>query len=160
MSARFVHVNLVARDWRRLSSFYRETFDCEPVLPERHLSGEWLSRATGVPEAALEGMHLRLPGGGEAGPTLEVFQYSSLLQQVSPAANRPGFGHIAFEVDDVAARVASVVAHDGALIGEIVKRPIEGVGVITFAYARDPEGNIIELQQWDTGSGSGTNSRP
>ena len=27
-----------------------------------------------------------------------------------------------------------------------VTTPIEGAGTITFAYARDPEGNIIELQ--------------
>lgn len=149
MEARFVHVNLVARDWRRLSSFYEEVFGCTPVPPERHLSGDWLSRATGVPGAALEGTHLRLPGGEDGGPTLEVFQYSELLEGLPPAANRRGFGHVAFEVDDVPATLEMVLAHGGALVGEVVDRHIEGVGVITFAYARDPEGNIIELQQWD-----------
>lgn len=150
MEARFVHVNVIARDWRRLCFFYQEVFGCIPVPPERHLGGEWLSRATGVPEAALQGMHLRLPGGGDGGPTLEVFQYSSLLEQLPPAANRPGFGHVAFEVADVPAAVETVLAHGGTLIGEVVRRSINGVGAITFAYARDPEDNVIELQQWDT----------
>jgi len=149
MEARFVHVNLVARDWRRLSFFYEEVFGCTPVPPERHLSGDWLSRATGVPGAALEGMHLRLPGGEGGGPTLEVFQYSELLEGLPSAANRPGLGHVAFEVDDVAAAVAAVLSCGGAPVGDVVCRPIDGVGVITFAYVRDPEGNIIELQQWD-----------
>jgi predicted enzyme related to lactoylglutathione lyase len=148
MYARFVHVNLVARDWQRLASFYGEVFGCTVAPPERHLSGEWLSRATGVADAALDGVHLRLPGGGNDGPTLEVFQYSALLEQLVPAANRPGFGHIAFEVDDVAAMASLVVSSGGAMVGEVVRRAIQGAGTITFAYVRDPEGNIIELQQW------------
>lgn len=152
MNTRFVHVNLVARDWRRLASFYRDVFGCVTVPPERHLSGQWLSAATGVPDAALDGVHLRLPGSGDDGPTLEVFQYATLLQQLAPAANRPGFGHIAFEVDDVHATMSSVAARGGSLVGEVVTRRIEGAGTITFAYARDPEDNIIELQQWEVES--------
>ncbi len=157
MSARFVHVNLVARDWKHLSSFYRDVFGCTVVPPERHLSGEWLSRATGVSDAALDGVHLRLPGGGNDGATLEVFQYCALLEQLVPAANRPGFGHIAFEVDDVEALAALVVSNGGGMVGEVVRRVIEGAGTITFAYVRDPEGNIIELQQWKSVPGTATN---
>lgn len=152
MATRFAHVNLVASDWRRLAAFYQEVFGCRPVPPERHLEGEWLSQATGVPNAALEGVHLRLPGGGDSGPTLEVFQYSTLVGgDLSPAANRKGFSHIAFEVGDVGEVLDRVRAHDGSAIGEIVSRDISGTGRITFAYVRDPEDNIIELQQWDTG---------
>jgi len=148
MTARFVHVNLVAKDWRTLTGFYQDVFGCVPVPPKRSLSGEWLSRATGVPDARLEGMHLRLPGKHPDGPTLEIFQYSEVLRQLPAAANRQGLGHVAFEVDDVLAYASSVLSHGGALVGEVVERSIEGVGVITFAYATDPEGNIIELQQW------------
>ena len=36
------------------------------------------------------------------------------------------------------------------MVGEIVERPIDGVGMITFAYVTDPEDNIIELQQWSS----------
>lgn len=146
--ARFVHVNLIAKDWRRLAFFYQEVFGCVPVPPERHFQGAWLSSATGVPDAALEGMHLRLPGGDECGPTLEVFQYSQVLDQSAAAANRQGFGHVAFEVDDVPGAASLVLAHGGTMLGELVERRIEGVGLITFAYVMDPEGNIIELQQW------------
>jgi len=32
-------------------------------------------------------------------------------------------------------------------LGEIVSTAIPGVEMITFVYVRDPEGNIIELQQ-------------
>jgi glyoxylase I family protein len=150
MNARFVHVNLVARDWVQLAAFYQQVFQCEPVPPERHLRGDWLSRATGVPDAALDGIHLRLPSNRGDGPTLEIFQYSQVLERLPPAANRQGIGHVAFEVDDVVAAVASVVARGGGMVGEVVKREIPGAGRITFAYATDPEGNIIELQQWES----------
>ena len=33
--ARFGHVNVIARDWRRLADFYAEVFGCELVPPER-----------------------------------------------------------------------------------------------------------------------------
>ena len=46
MATRYAHTNVMARDWKRLSSFYQEVFGCEPIRPERDLSGEWLDKAT------------------------------------------------------------------------------------------------------------------
>jgi hypothetical protein len=76
MSAKFAHVNLIAKEWQRLVAFYQEVFDCQPILPERDLSGEWLDQATGISEAKIAGIHLRLPGNGENGLTLEISQYN------------------------------------------------------------------------------------
>jgi predicted enzyme related to lactoylglutathione lyase len=150
MTARFVHTNLIARDWRRLARFYEQVFGCTPVPPERDLKGEWLEAATGVPGAHLQGIHLRLPGGGEGGPTLEIFQYSSQPEQPETATNRPGFAHIAFAVDDVQAARDAVLAAGGSTVGQLVSWPVPGAGTITFVYVADPEGNIIELQRWST----------
>jgi predicted enzyme related to lactoylglutathione lyase len=72
---RFAHVNLIAQDWRRLAAFYELVFGCRPVPPERQLAGAWLDAATGLVGARIQGAHLRLPGYGDAGPTLEIFQY-------------------------------------------------------------------------------------
>src|SRR6185312_4186764 len=74
-NARYVHTNVVARDWRALARFYQEVFGCRPVGPERHLSGAELEAGTGIAGARIDGVHLRLPGGGDAGPTLEIFEY-------------------------------------------------------------------------------------
>lgn len=148
MRARYVHTNLIARDWRALAGFYQRVFGCEPVGPERELGGEWLASGTGVPGARLRGRHLRLPGHGERGPTLEIFEYAEVLPGCGPAANRAGFGHLAFEVEQVAEAVRSVVAAGGAEHGAVVTHEVAGVGVLTFAYVRDPEGNLIELQAW------------
>ena len=52
-TARFAHVNLVARDWPRLAGFYERVFGCVPVPPERQLSGAWLEQATALPGAEI-----------------------------------------------------------------------------------------------------------
>ena len=148
LDARFVHTNLVARDWRALAAFYERVFGCTPVPPERDLAGQWLDDATGLQGARIHGVHLRLPGYGDGGPTLEVFQYDEQLEPSPTASNRPGFGHIAFAVDDVGAACDAVIRAGGSLVGEVVNVEIRGAGTIAFAYAADPEGNIIEVQQW------------
>jgi predicted enzyme related to lactoylglutathione lyase len=146
---RYVHTNLVAHDWRRLAAFYERVFGCVPVPPQRSMRGAWLDRGSGLDGAGLEGMHLRLPGSGDDGPTLEIYTYQPLAEGSPPAINRPGFGHIAFAVEDVAAALAEVVAAGGRALGEVTRTDVPGRGALTFVYAADPEGNGIELQRWD-----------
>lgn len=146
IKSRFIHTNIIARDWKRLAAFYEKVFGCTPVPPERALSGKWLERATGVPDAEIHGIHLRLPGYGEESPTLEIFGYNQLEEGQKTAINRPGFAHIAFMVDDLKSARDVVVAAGGGVLGELVSAEIPGAGTITFVYAIDPEGNIIELQ--------------
>jgi len=146
---RFVHTNIVAEDWQRLAEFYAEVFDCTPVPPQRNLAGLWLQRGTGVEGAAIRGVHLRLPGYGDDGPTLEIFTWSDTVANAASVANRKGFGHIAFAVNDVEATVAALEAHGGSLAGEVTRTRVAGAGVLTFVYAKDPEGNIVEVQAWE-----------
>ncbi len=150
MKVRYAHTNIIAEDWRALAAFYQRVFACVPVPPERDQAGTWLARGTGVPGAALRGVHLRLPGHSDEGPTLEIYSYAEMLEgPEAPAANRKGIGHLAFEVENVAATLERIVAHGGSALGEVVSREVAGVGTITFVYAADPEGNILEIQSWD-----------
>lgn len=156
LGARFVHTNLIAEDWRRLALFYKQVFGCTPVPPVRDLEGDWLALATGISGARLQGIHLRLPGYGDHGPTLEIFQYNRVAQRPATAANRPGFAHIAFSVDNVAAALEAVLSAGGRSLGQVVTIPVLGAGSVTFVYVTDPEGNMIELQCWsDTPSSVG-----
>jgi catechol 2,3-dioxygenase-like lactoylglutathione lyase family enzyme len=148
MSVVFGHVNLVARDWERLSRFYQDVFECVPVPPRRDQSGPWLDAGTGLEHARLRGEHLRLPGLGGSGPTLEIYSYDQRLDKPEAAPNRLGLGHLAFQVDDVHAHLARVVAAQGRAVGSVVSLPVPGKGTVTFVYAADPEGNLIELQAW------------
>lgn len=148
IAAKYVHTNLIARDWRALASFYQQLFGCIPVPPERDFQGEKLEAGTGIPGAHLRGVHLRLPGYGDNGPTLEIFSYNILENRDRTAVNRPGFGHIAFSVDDVAAAQKAVLQAGGHAVGEIVSLQVAIDAKVTWCYVTDPEGNIIELQSW------------
>jgi catechol 2,3-dioxygenase-like lactoylglutathione lyase family enzyme len=148
MGARFAHASIVARDWRRLARFYEQVLGCVVVPPERDLSGRWLAEATGVPGAHIRGIHLRLPGHGDRGPTLEIFQYDPWEERLLPVINAPGLAHLAFAVEDVERAREAVRAAGGIDVGSLASSEIPGAGRITFVYVRDPEGNIIELQRW------------
>lgn len=151
LGARYGHTNLIARDWRRLAAFYTSVFGCEPVPPERDYRGELAERGTGVPGAVFQGMHLRLPGHGPDGPTLEIYSYAPALDSaVPPAANRAGWGHIAFMVDDVASARAAVLGSGGGSLpgAQVVTTETADGRRVTWCYLADPEGNLIELQSW------------
>lgn len=145
--ARYVHTNLVARDWRALAAFYERVFGCTPVPPERHFSGPALEAGSGVSGATLGGVHLRLPGHGD-GPTLEIFTYTPALPSAPPQVNRPGFGHIAFQVASVLEAREEVLREGGTPVGEVVELTTADGRQVVWCYVRDPEGNVVELQSW------------
>jgi glyoxylase I family protein len=146
--ARYVHTNLIARDWRKLAAFYEAVFGCVPIPPERDYSGPVFDAGTGVTGARLTGLHLRMPGSGANGPTLEVFNYSRLEDGPAPAVNRPGFSHIAFAVDSVEDARTEFLAAGGTPVGDVVTLTTSTGSKVTWCYLADPEGNIVELQHW------------
>jgi len=145
---RYSHTNLIARDWRSLAGFYESLFGCELVPPERDYAGADLEAGTGVPGAAIAGVHLRLPGHGPEGPTLEIYTYTPAVDAPLPAVNRPGFAHLAFAVDDVEDARRQVLSAGGGPVGEIVTLTTSMGDRITWCYVTDPEGNVLELQAW------------
>lgn len=146
--ARFGHVNVTGPDWRALATFYGEVFGMVQVGPERDVRGDDFDRATGLTDAHMTGAHLRLPGLGDDGPTLEIFQYDALQDGLPPAVDRPGWGHIAFQVPDVAAARDAFLAAGGDLVGDAVTTTTRDGRHVTWCYVADPGGNIVELQAW------------
>jgi predicted enzyme related to lactoylglutathione lyase len=145
---RYVHTNIVAKDWKALAHFYCDVFGCKITGPTRDLSGEWIDTLTEIKNVRLRGVHLSLPGY-EGGPTLEIFEYDpSNLHDALPEISRQGFGHIAFHVTDVEGVLQKVIAQGGSQIGRITHKEYPELGRLTAVYARDPEGNFIELQNW------------
>jgi predicted enzyme related to lactoylglutathione lyase len=146
---KYIHTNIVAKDWEALSQFYIKVFECVVVPPERNLKGEWLDRAVGLKNAHLRGVHLALPGYEEGGPTLEIFTYESTRVQEPLMADHTGFTHIAFEVEDVQGVLDRALDNGATMLGEVTSQAYEGKGTLTFVYFRDPEGNIIEILNWN-----------
>jgi predicted enzyme related to lactoylglutathione lyase len=145
---RYVHTNIIAKDAAKLIAFYKSVLHCKSINETRDLSGEWLDRLTSLNKAHIIGEHLLLPGHGNDYPTLEIFSYDSLKETLTAKINRPGFAHIAFEVDNVEVTLAEIIRAGGSSIGELVIAEYPNGLEALFVYARDPEGNIIELQSW------------
>ncbi len=148
---RYVHTNIIAKDSAKLIDFYKSVLKCRSIGEKRDLRGEWLDRLTHVPGAHIVGEHLCLPGYDEDRPTLEIFSYDQMQASDPPLLNRCGIAHLAFEVDDVDAVLASIRAAGGGQIGEVVQAEYENGRKAVFVYATDIEGNIIELQSWSKG---------
>jgi glyoxylase I family protein len=145
---RYAHTSIVARDAGKLIDFYKTVLGCKSIGETRDLSGGWLDRLTGVTGAHIAGEHLLLPGYGSDGPTLEIFSYSTLRETVPAEINRPGIAHIAFAVEDVKTTLSEIIKAGGSSVGELVTARYGGDLEGAFVYARDPEGNIVELQSW------------
>jgi predicted enzyme related to lactoylglutathione lyase len=147
MPTRYSHTNIVALDPERLATFYSDVLGC-PRTAERHLSDPWLGRGMGLPGARLHVIHVSLPGCGDNGPTLEIFSIDGLADAPRPGPLRPGLMHTAFAVDDIRETLSRVLAAGGKALGEIAEAEVDGVGQVAFLYAWDPEGNIVELQEY------------
>jgi len=145
---KYVHTNIIAKDWEKLSQFYIDVFNCKPQYPERDLSGKWIDKMTDITNVNIKGIHLSLPGYNN-GPTLEIFEYDPKITNSESMINKEGFGHIAFHVDDVEKVLKKVIFNGGKKLGEIIKKDYGELGILTAVYAKDPEGNFIELQNWN-----------
>lgn len=141
---KFSHVSLVARDADRLADFYTRIFGCTERRPPKTLAGAAVSRGNGVPGSEIYAIWLTLPGTD--GPFLEIHQYRTLQERPLPAVNQPGYGHLSFAVPDIDATLAAILAAGGTPLGEITNFGT-ATAPILLVYVRDPEGNVLELEQ-------------
>ena len=145
---KYIHTNIIAKDWRKLADFYIKVFECKEVYVKRDLKGKWIDEGTGVNDVHIEGMHLKLPGYGDDGPTLEIFQYNKSIPNELKRINQQGLAHLAFRVNDVEKTLNAVIKAGGGKLSDIVTHNISNIGELMFVYAKDPEGNFIELQKY------------
>lgn len=144
---KYVHTNLIAKNWKSLAEFYIKVFNCKAIQPERNLSGEWIDKITGIPSVNIKGVHLELPGTN--GISLEIFEYlPEDTREINRKINQKGFGHIAFHVDSVNDILEKVQTNGGKQLGKLIEKNYEGIGLLTAVYVTDPEGNFIEIQNW------------
>ncbi|TQV83818.1 VOC family protein [Denitrobaculum tricleocarpae] len=141
---KFSHVSLVARDRDRLADFYTAVFECEDRVERWTMSGEQVSKGNGVANSKIYAAWLSLPGADDQ--FLEVLQYENFEDRPTPAVNQPGLGHLCFEVEDIHATSAAILAAGGAPLGEVTDLGTPQSPVLCV-YLRDPEGNVLELEQ-------------
>ena len=146
---KFVHTNIVAKNWQRLADFYIKVFGCTIAPPIRNYKGKDLDSAVRINNAELNGVHLRLPGYNKTGPTLEIFSYSPSQSKQNRRVNTPGLTHIAFEVSDVNKIYKKVIKYGGKKVGKIITLKRSDRKKVKWCYVKDTEGNMIELQKWN-----------
>lgn len=141
---KLAHICLVARDADQLAAFYKNVFRCEYHRAPRVISGEKVSRGNGLPNAEIYSIWLKLPDHDR--PFIEIHEHKITHHRPQPRVNEPGFGHLCFETGDISAALTAIIEAGGSPLGEITnfgsaERPF------LIVYARDPEGNILELEQ-------------
>lgn len=149
LKIKYVHTNIVAKNWKKLADFYINVFGCPVIPPIRNYSGNDLDSAVNIKNVVLNGVHLLLPGYNKTGPTLEIFSYNPPLKKQNRKVNTSGITHIAFEVNDVNKVYKKVLKNGGKKVGKIITLTRSDGKEVTWCYVKDPEGNMIELQKWD-----------
>lgn len=135
------HVAVHVNDLDRMIKFYRDAFGFEPVGEEfSWRDNTMLDQLLDVPGSAARGTMLR------AGSCyLELFEFSA----PNPISTRPlrpfdkGYTHFCVDVTDIEREYERLRAL-GMTFGH--PRPLDA-GHVKSIYGRDPEGNVIEIQQ-------------
>ncbi|MFY1713450.1 VOC family protein [Tritonibacter mobilis] len=140
---RLSHISLTARDAAVLGEFYAEVFGYRERRPAKRLSGASVSRGNGLKDADIYSIWLALPD--DSGPFLEILEYTQTLNRGRPEVNAPGFGHLAFVVNDLNRVLRDVLRCGGAMQGEVTNFGSAEAPVL-IVYVRDPEGNLLELE--------------
>ena len=141
---RLAHINLVARDVEALAAFYVSVMKCDVLRELKILSGENVSRGNGLSNSEIRSIWLKFPELEQ--PFLELHEHIVTHHRDQPRVNEPGFGHLAFQIEDVSSTLSNIVNAGGAQIGQITDFGTPEMPYL-IAYARDPEGNVLELEQ-------------
>ncbi|MCG8535434.1 MAG: VOC family protein [Pseudomonadales bacterium] len=135
---RFIHVNINSPNWSKTAAFYQSAFSAQPTGFTRDYEGAYISALTGVPGAAVQGIHIALPGYSKGGPTFEVFTYNQPSHR-EPLGNED-IGRVRTEF--ITSNLALVVGRVKSAGGTIIEQR-ENIS----ALVKDLDGNLIFLKQ-------------
>ncbi|NND66109.1 MAG: lactoylglutathione lyase [Halioglobus sp.] len=135
------HVAVHVRDLDAMIDFYRDAFGFEVVGdPFAWENDAFIDTIVDVPNSAARGAMLR------AGTCyLEMFQYSAPAPESEAPLNAydKGYTHFCVDATDIEAEYERLKG-----LGMSFNQPAPvDVGHVKTIYGRDPEGNLIEIQQ-------------
>ncbi len=138
---RLEHIGVVVDDLAAATAFF-VALGLE-LEGEMSVEGRLVDRINGLEGVRADIVMLRTP---DASSKLELAKYRSPSHEGDdgpPPPNAPGIRHILFVVDDVEASLASLRAHGGELVGELVNYE----NSYWLCYVRGPAGIIVELAE-------------
>jgi len=150
MLQRIDHVNLVVADIQAMIAFYRDVLGMR-LTKQATIRGPWIDAVTGLKQVEADVAFLEPP----AGPGIELISYRA-PQAVRPDGlgrpNVPGLRHIALRVHDLDALAAKLAAARIAVLSPPQQVPDVQVDYADqrkrLFYCQDPEGNLLELCQY------------
>jgi catechol 2,3-dioxygenase-like lactoylglutathione lyase family enzyme len=134
----FSHTGITVSDFNRAVRFYWDVFGC-PLVGVADTPPERVREFFGVDGAAPRCKigWIRVPGGA----VLEIFEFQPQLPGVAVPWNRGGLTHISFNVR----RLEKWHAYLTTKGVECVSRPEQSPRGHWFFFAKDFDGNLIEL---------------
>jgi catechol 2,3-dioxygenase-like lactoylglutathione lyase family enzyme len=150
---RFDHVGVVVDDLELMTAFFVD-LGFERSEPMR-LEGEWIDRVVGLDGVQLEMVSVNAPDGSGRLELTKFQRPTDAAAVQNPLANRRGFRHIAYAVDDLDSVVERLRGKGLTTIGDIVNYE----DIFLLCYIGGPEGLIVELAQ-RIGDGTGQETRP
>jgi catechol 2,3-dioxygenase-like lactoylglutathione lyase family enzyme len=142
MDVRWHHVAMAVRDMDRVVAFYRDRLGFEVDWEKPHYGGESLARVVGLENAAARVVMLKGPGG-----RMELFQYKTPADATTRIGRQCDFGltHLALEVKGIHALYARLRE-----AGVPFNCPPQNLRPGVWAtYLQDPEGNTVELVEYE-----------
>lgn len=139
------HVAISTPDIDRLAAFYVDAIGFEVVMSTSWRDREIIDRIIGLDRSAAR--QLMLSAGNAY---LELFEYESPVGRPANPGRNPadhGYTHFCLDVQDIDAEYERLSA-----LGMTFHAPPPtvdelGSGRLRAIYARDPDGNIVELQE-------------
>lgn len=134
----FSHVGLTVRDFNQTVKFYWEVFGC-PLVGVSDTPPDRIRSFFGVdaPAPSLKIGWIRVPGGG----VLEIFHFEPQQGAVDIPWNRVGLTHFSLNVRNLQKWYDYLVGKGV----EVVSRPERSPRGHSFFFAKDCDGNLIEL---------------
>jgi catechol 2,3-dioxygenase-like lactoylglutathione lyase family enzyme len=136
------HIAVSTSDLDRLVEFYTELFGFEQVM-----DGGWSDRPVFDEIVGLSGSAARQAMLRSGNAYLEIFEYSSHAGHPAPAertAADRGYTHFCLDVQDIDAEYERLAA---AGMRFHCPPPKLAGGRVRATYGRDPDGNIVEIQE-------------
>ena len=133
--AKLLHYSVCVDDLDRSIAFYSAAFGFAVTLPATDL-GDAFARMTGTPGVTARLAQLTHAARGE------VLELVAVDGRSGAASGSVPLAHVAFDVPDLGAAIASAEAEGATQLGEVVTFA-EGRSV----YLREPGGSALELEE-------------
>ena len=133
---RFLHVNIITGDWKRSSAFYQSAFGAKPFGKQRDYEDDWIQNLVGVRDIHVIGEHVKMPGYGAIGPTLEIFTYNKESRRRPLTEQDQGIISVGFMADNLTELLQAIDNAGGSIVSQAGNNS---------AIAQDPDGNLITI---------------